>query len=165
LIDIRDLAEWSVRMIERRATGIYNVVGPQAHTDLGQVLSAARDLTSASPEVTWAPSAWLVAQKYRETWGNLLFWSAESEGWGSTMRMGNERALANGLTMRPLSVTLADAFEWYKQQSEERQARLLRSWKKKPDGVGVDAVSVPWPTYLEREKEILSAWHAQHRKK
>lgn len=160
-IDARDLAEWAIRMIEKSATGIYNTVGPAALTSFGQMVNVARDTASASPMLTWVPSSWLAAQKDRELWLKLLFWSFESEGFAAIMRMSIERALANGLTTRPMSVTLVDTFEWYKKQPVERQAELLSRRKKKENGTGFDVVAISWPTYLEREKEILATWHAQ----
>ena len=71
----------------------------------------------------------------------------------------NVRALANGFKTRPVAVTLADTMEWYKKQPADKQAELLSIWKEKKDGSGYDMVTVPWSTYLKREKEVLAAWH------
>src|SRR5262249_12642368 len=37
-IDVRDMADWAVRMIEQRSTGIYNTVGPVGAVSLGEVI-------------------------------------------------------------------------------------------------------------------------------
>src|SRR6185437_9110606 len=73
-IDVRDLAEWIVRMIERRGTGLYNAVGPVPPTDVLHVIDAARSTAAPPPRVTWVPSSWLATQKDRGLFGGLLFW-------------------------------------------------------------------------------------------
>jgi 2'-hydroxyisoflavone reductase len=153
-IDVRDLAEWVIRMVEKRATGIYNAVGPAEPVNLGQIVEAARDLAQARSSVTWVPSSWLHAQPDHETWSTLLFWS---EGVGPIMRMSNQRALAAGLTTRPVSVTLADTLTWMKQLPANEQTSLIVGHKKQPDGNWTE-VTMTWPAYLERERQTLARW-------
>ena len=60
--------------------------------------------------------------------------------------MDLRRARSAGLTMRPLSVTLADTLQWYRRQPEEHQNSVRTSW---------GAVATLWSDYLQREKEVL----------
>jgi hypothetical protein len=90
-------------------------------------------------------------------WGLLRFFEVSI---GNIMRMSNERALANGLTTRPLSVMLADTVQWHKQQATAVQAAVRAGYRKKKDGSGWEPMSMPWPAYLAREKETLAAWRA-----
>jgi 2'-hydroxyisoflavone reductase len=55
-------------------------------------------------------------------------------------RMKNERAIAAGLTFRPLATTAIDTLAWFRAQPPERQAQLKAGIKP------------------EREAEVLAAW-------
>jgi 2'-hydroxyisoflavone reductase len=156
-IDVRDMAEWAVRLIEKRVTGIYNAVGPAAPMDLGQLVDTARKTFAPQSSVTWVPASWLMGQKNPETWGTLLFWL---RGVGDIMRMSNERALASGLSTRPVSVTLRDTLSWYEQQPAEKRSTLITGFRRKEDGTFEPALSA-WPEYLQREQELLAAWRAR----
>ena len=46
-IDVRDLAEWSIRMVEQGATGIYNATGPQEKFTIGGMLDGIRQVTKS----------------------------------------------------------------------------------------------------------------------
>src|SRR5207237_1033504 len=42
-IDARDLAEWTIRMVEKRETGIYNATGPAKKLGVGEMLSGIKE--------------------------------------------------------------------------------------------------------------------------
>ncbi len=157
-IDVRDLAEWSVRMSEKRATGTYNAVGPAQATQLDDVVNAARMTAPRPPEVTWISRSWLSTRKDKEIFGGLLFWEFNK---GHLTGMNNRRALAQGLTTRPVSATLADTLSWYQQRPP--QTDVLTGYRPKEDGSGFEPVRLPWPEYLERERMVLDAWHVEQR--
>src|SRR5207249_5769302 len=43
-VDVRDLAEWAVRMVEARGTGTYHVTGPDYKLTMGRLLETCRDV-------------------------------------------------------------------------------------------------------------------------
>ncbi len=43
-IDVRDLAEWTIRMVENAETGVYNVVGPAMPMSMCEMLGAVRSI-------------------------------------------------------------------------------------------------------------------------
>jgi 2'-hydroxyisoflavone reductase len=96
-IDVRDLANWTIQLLERRVTGIYNTVGPASAMTLGQMIKAAHSNASASPRITWVSAPWLVARNSAQTWNVLLFWY----GTRQIMRMNISRALHEGFATRP----------------------------------------------------------------
>jgi 2'-hydroxyisoflavone reductase len=160
-IDVRDLAEWIVRMIEMRAAGIYNAVGPVPPIDLAEVIDVAASTTAPMPpKVTWVPRSWLSTWKDREIASGLLFWEL-NRGWLSGI--SNARALAQGLTARSVAVTFADTWRWLQKQPPQADVRI--GYRPKLDGSGFEPIDLPWPTYLDREKELLSAWHASKQRK
>lgn len=156
-IDVRDLAEWIVRMIERRGTGLYNAVGPVPPTDVLHVIDAARSTAAPPPRVTWVPSSWLATQKDRGLFGGLLFWEINR---GALSGISNARALAQGLTTRSVKATLADT--WRFLQTQPPPAQVTAGYRPKAGG-GFERVQLPWPEYLQREKAVLAAWHASAR--
>ena len=157
-IDARDLADWALYLIETSATGIFNTVGPTSSGNLGELTQAALAAAPSSSKVTWVSSPWLAGQKNAEIWGMPLFWSSESE-WAWSMQMNIGRALAAGLTVRPMSATLADTFAWEQDDLAHRQAQVV-VWKRKEDKT-LEKVTMPWGEYLDHEKEVLAAWNAR----
>ncbi len=53
IIDARDLAEWSIRLVEAGQTGIYNAVGPDRPLTLRSALVTAKALTASDAAFTW----------------------------------------------------------------------------------------------------------------
>lgn len=153
-IDVRDLAEWMVRMIERRGTGLHNAVGPVPPADMSRVIAAARSTANPPPTVTWVPSSWLRAQNDRGLFSGLLFWEINK---GALSGISNARALAQGLTTRSVRDTLADTLRFL--QTRPPQTQVTAGYRPKPGG-GFERVELPWPEYLQREKAVLAAWHA-----
>ena len=139
-IDGRDLAEWTIRMVENGETGIYNATGPDKTLGIGEMLGGIKDALQAKAELTWVPADFLKQQKV-EAWSDMPVWtSAEESG---LARTDIRRALAKGLTFRPLAETARDTLAWFKSQPPERQAKLK---------AGISP---------EREKEVLAAWHSK----
>ena len=158
-IDVRDLAAWTVRMIDNHGTGIYNAAGPVPPTDLGGLVQAARDTAPLlRPRVTWVTSAWLSTQRDKDTFDGLRFWELNK---GHLTGFSNARALAQGLTTRSVGTTLSDEWHWLEQQPAP--TALFIGFRPKPDGSGFVSVTVPWSTYLAREGAMLAAWHTHER--
>jgi 2'-hydroxyisoflavone reductase len=158
-IDVRDLAEWTIRLIEGRSSGTYNAVGPEAPMTLGALVQTAQETFAPRSPLTWVPASWLLKQREPETWGSLLFWS---RGVGPIMHMSNERALAGGLTTRPLSATLRDTLDWFRRLPAQEQSPLITGFRRREDGAFVP-VTTTWTRYLGREREALAAWHGRRR--
>jgi 2'-hydroxyisoflavone reductase len=118
-IDARDLAEFTVRSIEARRTGAFNVVRPA--TSLGEFLDGLRAATGSDASFCWssdpeAPELFpLIAdgpQRY-------------------LLALGAQKAIAAGLTFRDLAVTARGTLAWRPAgpmkvgPSAEEEARLL----------------------------------------
>jgi nucleoside-diphosphate-sugar epimerase len=155
-IDVRDLAEWVVRLAEGNVTGTFNVLSP-SH-GLAEVIESAASAAPEPARITWVPTVWLAAQASPETWGTLLFWKINE---GVLTRISNARATANGLTFRSLGTTLADTLAWYERQSEVSRSTLNAGFRRDPTSGDFVQVRLPWPDFLARERETLAAWHAE----
>lgn len=147
-IDSRDLAEWTIRMIEQREPGVYNALGPAAPLSIAEMLYGIKAVTTAGAQFTWVGAAFLKQHRIEE-WKDMPVWvDPHGDGAGFHFRM-NARAVSKGLTFRPLAVTALDTLEWNKTRSPEaRQAQV--------DG----KLSGLAPA---REAEVLAAWKARPR--
>jgi 2'-hydroxyisoflavone reductase len=110
-IDARDLAGWTVRMAEQRTTGVFNAIGPALPITMQETLTET------------APAPFLKANQV-SAWGDMPVWVP---GQGETFgfhRRDIRRAIAQGLTYRPLPLTAADTLAWFRTLPSERQAKL-----------------------------------------
>ncbi len=139
-IDVRDLADWTIRMVEKRATGIYNATGPASELGLGAMLDGIKAAVGSDAKFTWVDADFLEAQKVAP-WSDMPVWLPPKSEEGAMARTSIRKALAEGLTFRPLPETTRDTLAWFKAQPAERQATLHAGLKP------------------EREKEVLAAWH------
>ena len=72
-IDARDLAEWTIRMAEARAFGIYNATGPDYEMSVAGMLYGIRAVTTQGAQFTFVPADFLEAQKVAP-WGDMPVW-------------------------------------------------------------------------------------------
>jgi 2'-hydroxyisoflavone reductase len=138
-IDGRDLAEWTIRMVESGETGIYNATGPAKELGIGGMLDGIKGALNSNATFAWADAEFLKQQKV-EAWSDMPVWAGDELGMART---NISRGLAKGLTFRPLADTARDTLAWFKSQKAERQAKLR---------AGLTA---------EREAEVLTALHKQ----
>ncbi|MDX2115298.1 MAG: NAD-dependent epimerase/dehydratase family protein [Planctomycetota bacterium] len=139
LIDVHDLGEWIVRCIENNTTGVFNALGPQTGLTIGQVLDACVQASENKPQLTWVPGAFL-AQKGAGIGMEIPIWLPPEGETAGFHRWKCEKAVAAGLTFRPVSDTVRDLMAWWKTLPEERTSKLR-------------AGMTP-----EREAEFLKAW-------
>lgn len=138
-IDARDLAEWTIRLVENRETGIYNATGPAKPLAIGEMLDQIKGALNSDSTFTWVPADFLEKEKV-EAWSDMPVWTGEESGMART---NITRALAKGLTFRPLAETTRDTVTWFKSQPQDRQSKLR-------------AGLTP-----EREAEVLAQWRKQ----
>ena len=127
IIDARDLAEWTIRMVEKGALGVYNAAGPAKEMGMGEMLDGIKTALKSEAKFTWADAKFLEAQKV-EAWSDMPVWVPPSSEDGGMGRTSIKRALAEGLTFRPLGVTARDTLAWFKtlagRSSGENESRL-----------------------------------------
>jgi len=137
-IDARDLAEWTIRMVENRETGIYNATGPAKPLGMGGMLDETKAAMKSKATFTWVTEDFLTRQKV-EPWSDMPVWTGRESG---LARAKIDRALSKGLTFRSLAETARNTLAWFTSQPRDRQAKLraglapehetqvLAAWKK-----------------------------------
>lgn len=129
-IDVRDLAEWVVRLVSERSTGCYNATGPDYRLELGRLLAECKQLTNSDAHFIWADEAFLEEHKV-----DLPIWTPANEiGIGA---VNCQHAIDAGLIYRPLSETIRATLAWDISRpadytlraglSKEREAELLKT--------------------------------------
>lgn len=131
-IDVRDLAEWTLMMVERRAPGIFNATGPDEPMPFGLLLDKCRTVAGSDATFTWVSPAFLLEHGV-QPWMELPLWIPDEEG-----SVDIRRAVAGGLRFRPVAATIADTLSWAEQRpadhvwraglDAEKEARLLETW-------------------------------------
>ncbi len=148
IIDSRDLAEWTIRMAENRVFGTFNATGPGAPLSMAEMLYGIKAVTTAGAQFTWVPADFLAAQKIRP-WRDMTVWIPPVGDMVGRSRRSNAKAIAAGLTFRPLAVTAKDTLEWNKTRPAKDLAALAAG--------AVGGISA------EREAQVLAAWKASRR--
>ncbi|SED33253.1 Nucleoside-diphosphate-sugar epimerase [Streptomyces sp. 3213] len=111
-VDVRDLAEWVLGSVERELSGAYNVISPQGHATMGSLLDACVRVAGEAAELRWT-SADVVLGAGIEPWTQLPVWiPAGSEGYDALHSADVSRAVATGLSCRPVEKTVADTWNW-----------------------------------------------------
>jgi nucleoside-diphosphate-sugar epimerase len=132
IIDVRDLGEWIVSLCERRVGGVFNATHPGVSR--GELLDVCRSVTGAEANITWVDPDFLVEQGVGQ-WMELPLWIHDPDATYFD-RVDVGRALAAGLTFRPLAETVRATLE----NAETTEVAGLRP---------------------EREAELLEAWHGR----
>jgi 2'-hydroxyisoflavone reductase len=123
LIDVRDLAEWTIAMVEKRTTGVYNATGPKERLGMGTMLSACREASGSDATFTWADEKTLEELKVAP-WSDMPVWLPTTGETAGASLVSASRAIAQGLTFRPIRVTAKETLEWWKTLPEERRSKL-----------------------------------------
>lgn len=147
VIDVRDMAKWSIDMIERSATGAYNAVGPAEPINWGGLLKELRTTSATPVTLTWVPVSWLAEHQIVNPYSNLLFWHAGVSTSHARLII-NDKARAAGLTFRPILASAADALAFCQEQPADQQIKLL----------SLDGMKSLDESFA-REKSLLGAWH------
>jgi 2'-hydroxyisoflavone reductase len=141
-IDARDIGEWTVRLVEQRAFGTFNAMGPEAPLSMAEMLYGIRAVTSAPVSFTWVPADFLESQGV-QPWSDMPVWLPPAGAYAGFSSRSNRRAIEKGLTFRPLADTARATLDWYETRSAEakakpraglpraREAEVLAAWKKK----------------------------------
>jgi len=132
VIDVRDLADWVIRMAESRQTGIFNASGAEDGLTMGEMLDTCRRVSHSTARLVWTDEKFLLNQEVA-AWSELPLWiPAAANG---IFEARNDKAIAAGLTFRPLADSVSHVLQWDRTRpqdeplaaglSVDRERRLL----------------------------------------
>lgn len=112
IIDVRDAAEWIVRMLEEERAGIFNVVGPEQPISASQLMQQLTSSAGSDARTIWVDAEFLRTSSAGKRWLDLAEWSDLSPSMAHLYSIDNTHAVATGLCFRPLAVTAQDVLTW-----------------------------------------------------
>lgn len=160
VVDVRDLAAWTLDLVEERRDGTLDAVGrPTAFAKLlrqvadgvrgmgrvgdGEGAGDAGEAGEARGRVTWVPDEFLTARGV-EPWSgpdSLPMWIPRSAPDAPLPPVDAGPAVAAGLVLRPLADTARDTLRWLRATpgaattgiDRSREAALLAAWRAATD--------------------------------
>jgi 2'-hydroxyisoflavone reductase len=138
-IDVRDLTAFMLDLIERGASGTYNIAGPEGALSMAELMHGIRAVTTSVVRFTWVDADFLAAHGITD----LTFWEPARGKTLGMMSIDARKAFGAGLRVRPLADTARDTLEWFRTLDYARQARVRSGLTP------------------EREVELLAAYRAR----
>lgn len=140
-MDVRDVAEFMIRLIEQKKAGTYNAAGPKNPQGIRSFVEEARQAFDA-------PSTLIQVDDYhflqQQQVADLVPWIMPVGNNYGSARISNERAVQAGLQFRPLPGTVKDTYDWW--YSDALSEAQRNEFELDPE------------TVLMRERAILGAW-------
>ena len=143
IIDVRDLAAWTIAMAVHGEAGTFNAVGPNPAIGMGDLVSACQRAAGVPSTITWADAPFLEKQKVG-AWMDMPVWVGNGDDTGMA-RVRIAKAVQRGLTFRPLEETARDTLAWWRTLPAERRTKPKAGLSR------------------AREAEVLAAFRAQKR--
>ena len=146
-IDVRDLARFTLDVVENDVVGTFNVVSPPGRFTIGDLLSASISCANALSKPPVPPRAVWVPVEFMEQHNVALatdmpIWTAPTGADAAFAKVSSARALQAGLSVRAIKETVCDTLAWHLQRPEAERLELK---------AGIDSA---------REHAVLLAWHA-----
>jgi 2'-hydroxyisoflavone reductase len=136
VIDARDLAAWTVRMVAGGHPGVFNATGPATTLTMEGLLDECKRASGSNARVIWADPGFLLQHEV-EPWSELPLW-LPGEANAGFLQADISKARAAGLGFRALSQTVKDVLDWIADLRvfpgeaglpRERELALLDEWR------------------------------------
>ncbi|GCE46921.1 2'-hydroxyisoflavone reductase [Thermosporothrix hazakensis] len=137
IIDVRDLAAWTLDLVEQGKAGTYNATGPDYALTLQTVVETCKAVTGSDARFTPVSEEFLEQHEVLPWVGLPLWIPGDAGNWFQQVNI--QRALDAGLRFRPLEETVRDTLAWAKEYPADPEK--VRSLKP------------------EQEQAVLQAWH------
>jgi 2'-hydroxyisoflavone reductase len=134
-IDARDLAMWTIAMVEAHQTGVYNAKGPADTLTMRQLLECCRQLSGSDASFEWVSEPFLLENEVAPYTHMPLWVPGEMVGFS---RVNCCKAIAAGLSFRPMTETIQETLAWDATRpadytlraglTPEHEQQLLREW-------------------------------------
>jgi 2'-hydroxyisoflavone reductase len=151
IIDVRDLAAFTLNAVEKNITGTFNLVSNANEFKFGELTDACiaaanwRAKPAEAARATWIPADFLAAQKV-EPWSEMPVWLPAKGEEAAFAGTSNAAARAHGLQITRLAKTVDDTLTWHLTRpaeerdqlkagiAPEKEAAVLAAWKSRPAG-------------------------------
>ena len=139
-IDVRDLAAFMLRLVEKGRGGLFNAVGPEAPLTIADFLARAMAVVGGGGTLTWVDDYDFLLSRQVE---DMVPWiPTRGKDLGHTS-IRSTRSWEAGLTLRPMADTVRDTLAWFRGLPAERQA------------------AARWMVSPEKEQALLAEWRTR----
>jgi len=122
IIDVRDLSNFIIKLVEEKGSGVFNTTGPDYPLTLGKMLETCKQVSKSDANFKWASPEFL-AQHNVAPWIELPAWLPEVGEDAGFAHVNVSKAIAAGLTFRPLEQTVRDTLDWAMTRPPEHEWR------------------------------------------
>ncbi len=138
IIDVRDLSRWIVKMMEERASGIYNATGPKEELNFEKFVNECAKVAKNKVEFIWVDEKILIDLGFNN-WDKFPLWLPSKSEMTGLFCIDSHKAREKGLTSRPLLETISDTLNWDSKRtyrkierglSREEEERILKQIEK-----------------------------------
>jgi len=140
-IDVRDLAEWMIRLCENKAVGTYNGSGPGFNLTTNAFVYGIHACYNSPVNFIQIDD-----QQFLQDNGiiGIQPWVIQLPKFEGMSKSDNRKAIASGLTFRSLAETVETTKEWWYSDvvSQKRRENILTNER----------------SFMKREKDILKKW-------
>ena len=140
-IDVRDVAEFMIRLAEQKAIGVYNAVGPSKKETMLDFVNKAKD--AFLPKVEFVLIDDYNFLKKQNIYYMVPWIMLDEYNYGSA-KINNDFSKLAGLTFRDLKTSIKETHDWWYSDNLTNEKRA--KFEQKEGSVFV------------REKEIIAAW-------
>lgn len=122
IIDVRDLSDFIIKLVEDKASGVFNATGPDYPLSFGKLLETCKQVSKSDSNFKWASREFL-SQHNVSPWSDLPAWLPDEGKDAGFARVNVSKAIAAGLTFRPLAETVRDTLNWATNRPPEHEWR------------------------------------------
>jgi 2'-hydroxyisoflavone reductase len=122
IIDVRDVSEFTLKLTEENASGVYNATGPDYKLTMGKLLEVSKQISNSDANFKWASVEFLKQNKI-EPWSDMPAWIPDDEEGVGFAKVDISKAIQAGLTFRPLEETISDTLDWAKTRPTDHEWR------------------------------------------
>ena len=146
LIDVRDLAAFTLRLIEEGTSGTFNALSPPGRFTIGDVVNESIDAANAlappavTPKAEWVRTKTLNEQKI-SAWADMPVWApseGDNIGFATTSA---DRALKTGLSIRSMRATVRDTLAWHLARPESERVKLKAGLSPEREAAALAAIA------------------------
>ena len=117
-IDARDLADFTIRLIEQNVSGVFNATGNPM--TLNTLFETCKRVSKSNANFKWAPVDFL-AKHNVSPWIDMPVWVPDSSEDAGFSRVDISKALSAGLKFTDLSETIRDTLKWEFERPENHE--------------------------------------------
>ena len=145
-IDVRDVAEWMIRLAEENITGTFNAVGPKKKQTMMEFVEEARKSFDIESSLVVIDDEQFLK---KNDIPYLIPWIMPEGNNFGTARASNKKGKKAGLTFRDVKVSIKDTYDWWYSDALTDDRR--NKFEQKPGSV------------LLNEKSILEKWKSRQK--